>query len=134
MSCRRTSTEYHPSEKGGFVAFRLPGSIPTFARCLSEDELEARRTQSKVRTSASGRISGGKPFAGGALYLILRNRVYQGEIVHNEESYLGEHAPIIDQPLWDAVQAQFAGNTAQRTDGEKARQPSLLDIAAEALA
>ena len=51
---------------------------------LLKDELEARSIQSKLRTSASGRISGGKPFARGALYLILRNRIYQGEIVHNE--------------------------------------------------
>jgi site-specific DNA recombinase len=93
---------------------------------LLKDELEARNIQSKLRTSASGRISGGKPFARGALYLMLRNRIYQGEITHNEESYAGEHEPIIDQPLWDAVQAQLASNTAQRTDGGKTRQPSLL--------
>src|SRR5437879_4128937 len=72
---------------------------------LLKDELEALSIQSKLRTSASGRISGGKPFARGALYLILRNRIYQGEIIHNEQSYLGEHEPIIDPPLWDAVQA-----------------------------
>jgi hypothetical protein len=57
---------------------------------------------------------------------MLQNRTYLGQIVHNEESYLGEHEPIIDRPLWDAVQAQFASNTAQRTDGGKTRQPSLL--------
>jgi site-specific DNA recombinase len=34
---------------------------------LLKDELEARSIQSKLRTSASGRISGGKPFARGAL-------------------------------------------------------------------
>src|SRR5437868_3905736 len=93
---------------------------------LLKDELEARSIQSKLRTSASGRISGGKSFARGALYLILQNRIYQGEIVHNEKSYRGEHEPIIDQPLWDAVQAQLAGNAAQRNDGGKTRQPSLL--------
>jgi hypothetical protein len=104
-----------------------------FCRCaelgsvrLLKDELEARSIQSKLRTSASGRPLGGKPFARGALYLILRNRIYHGEIVHNEEFYLGEHEPIIDQPLWDAVQAQLASNTAQRADSGKTRQPSLL--------
>jgi site-specific DNA recombinase len=93
---------------------------------LLKDELEARSIRSKLRTSASGRISGGKPFARGALYLLLRNRIYHGEIVHNEESYRGEHDPIIDQPLWDAVQAQLASNAVQRNDGGKTRQPSLL--------
>jgi hypothetical protein len=67
------------------------------------DELEALSIQSKLRTSASGRISGGKPFARSALYLMLQNRIYRGEIVHNQQSYPGEHEPIIDQPLWDAV-------------------------------
>ena len=45
---------------------------------------------------------------------MLQNRIYRGEIVHKEQSYPGEHPPIIDQPLWDAVQAQLAGNAAQR--------------------
>jgi site-specific DNA recombinase len=93
---------------------------------LLKDELQARSIQSKSRTSASGRISGGKPFARGALYLMLQNRVYRGEIVHNEQSYLGEHEPIIDQPLWDAVQAQLASNAADRSDRGKTLQPSLL--------
>src|SRR5262249_39666593 len=93
---------------------------------LLKDELETRSIQSKLRAGASARLSGGKPFTRGALYLILRNRVYRGEIVHNEESYLGEHEAIIDQPLWDAVQAQLAGNAAQRNNGGKTRQPSLL--------
>jgi site-specific DNA recombinase len=93
---------------------------------LLKDELEARSIQSKLRTSGSGRISGGRPFARGALYLMLQNRIYRGEIVHNQQSYLGEHEPIIDQPLWDAVQAQLAGNAAQHNDCGKTRQPSLL--------
>ena len=58
---------------------------------LLKDELEARSIQSKLRTSAAGRISGGKPFARGALYLMLQNRIYRGEIVHNGQSHLGEH-------------------------------------------
>ena len=70
--------------------------------------------------------SGGKPFSRGALYLILQNRIYRGEIVHQEQSYIGEHTPIIDPPLWDMVQAQLAGNAAQRNSGARTRQPSLL--------
>ena len=31
-----------------------------------------------------------------------------------------------DQPLWDAVQAQLAENTADRNSGTRRRQPSLL--------
>jgi DNA invertase Pin-like site-specific DNA recombinase len=93
---------------------------------LLKDELQARSIQSKLRTSASGRISGGKPFARGALYLMLQNRIYLGQIVHNHQSYAGGHEPILDQPLWDAVQAQLASNAAEHSDCGKTRQPSLL--------
>jgi hypothetical protein len=93
---------------------------------LLKEELDARGIKSKSRTSASGRPIGGKPFSRGALYLLLQNRTYLGVIVHKCESHPGEHAPIIDQLLWDAVQAQLAGNTAERTSGIRTRQPSLL--------
>src|ERR1700716_1840771 len=64
---------------------------------LLKDELEAQNIQTKLRTRGAGRISGGKPFARGALYLMLQNRIYRGEIVHNQQSHLGAHKPIIDQ-------------------------------------
>jgi len=47
-------------------------------RCLKE-ELDAAGILSKVRVAESGRRWGGKPFARGALYLMLQNRIYLGE-------------------------------------------------------
>ena len=93
---------------------------------LLQEELAARGLTSKCWTSASGRLWGGKPFARGALYLMLRNRIYRGEIVHKERSYPGQHAPIIDRELWEMVQARLAGNVAQRDAGGRTAQPSLL--------
>jgi DNA invertase Pin-like site-specific DNA recombinase len=93
---------------------------------LLKDELDACGIQSRLQTSASGRLRGGKPFARGALYLMLQNRIYRGEIVHKAQSHPGEHRPIIDPPLWDAVQARLAGNAAERNSGARHRQPSLL--------
>src|SRR5437773_10878897 len=93
---------------------------------LLKEEFDACGIQSKLRTSASGRLRGGKPFARGALYLMLQNRIYRGEIVHKEQSHPGEHGPIIDQPLWDAVQAQLAGNAAERSSSARHGQPNLL--------
>jgi len=84
---------------------------------LLKEELEAQGIKSKSWTSASGRHIGDKPFSRGALYLILRNRTYLGEIVHKGQSHPGEHTPIIDQLLWDAAQAQLTGNTAERNSG-----------------
>src|SRR5215468_4140069 len=57
---------------------------------------------------------------------MLRNRTYRGEIVHKGQSYPGEHPPIIDQPLWDAVQMRLAGNTAERNSGARTHQLSVL--------
>src|SRR5437763_8123194 len=93
---------------------------------LLKDELEAQAIKSKSWTTASGRRVGGKPFSRGALYLMLQNRLYRGEIAHKGQSHPGEHTPIIDQPLWDAVHAQLAGNAAERNSGALTRQPSLL--------
>ena len=93
---------------------------------LLKEELDAQGLTGKCRTSASGLLWGGKPLARGALYLMLQNRIYRGEIVHKERSYPGEHTPIIEQELWDTVQARLAGNAAQRNVGGRAVQPSLL--------
>jgi DNA invertase Pin-like site-specific DNA recombinase len=93
---------------------------------LLKVELEDRGINSKSWPSAAGRVIGGKPFSRGALYLMLRNRTYRGEIIHKGQSHPGEHPSIIDQPLWDAVQGQIAGNTAARNSGTRTHQPSLL--------
>jgi hypothetical protein len=93
---------------------------------LLKDELEARGIKSKSWTSAAGRLIGDKPFSRGALYLMLQNRLYRGEIVHKGQSHPGEHPPIIDPPLWDAVHGQLRGNTAERNSGTCTRPPSLL--------
>jgi len=93
---------------------------------LLKAELEAQGRRSKSWTSASGRVIGSKPFSRGALYLMLRNRTYRGEIVHHGQSHPGEHPPVIDQPLWDAVQMRLAGNSGGRNSGTGTHQPSLL--------
>jgi DNA invertase Pin-like site-specific DNA recombinase len=50
------------------------------------DELEARGINYKSRTSASGRLSGGKPFSRGALYLILQNRIHHPILANTRRS------------------------------------------------
>src|SRR5215204_4516116 len=51
---------------------------------LLKAELEADDIAGKSWTSASGRRWDGNPLGRGALYLILRNRIYRGEIVHKD--------------------------------------------------
>src|SRR5262244_2569819 len=64
---------------------------------LLKRELDADGIVSKRRQSPDGRGWGGKPLARGALYLMLQNRIYRGEIVHKDRSYPGEHKAIVDQ-------------------------------------
>src|SRR6202166_2152376 len=75
---------------------------------LLQQELDAAGIRSKSWVSTTGRRWGGKPIARGALYMMLQNRLYRGEITHKGKSYPGQHPAIIEQPLWNEVQAVFA--------------------------
>jgi len=90
------------------------------------DELAGAGIRSKGRIRPDGSPYGGQEIARGALYLMLQNRIYRGEITHKGMSYPGEHPAIIDQPLWDEVQAVLAQNRVERATGGRAKHPSLL--------
>ena len=62
----------------------------------------------------------------GALFHMLQNRLYRGEVTHKGNVYPGEQAAIVDQALWDPVQTQLAENRADRANGSHADHPSLL--------
>ncbi|MFZ1942660.1 MAG: recombinase family protein [Acidobacteriaceae bacterium] len=81
---------------------------------------------SKRRISRTGRTSGGANYSRGALYLILHNRIYLGEITHKKASYPGQHAAIIDQETWDQVQAQFQSNLQAPRKRPRTTEQSLL--------
>src|SRR5262249_27384502 len=91
-----------------------------------QDELGQDQIKSKVRVDRFGRTTGGSLLSRGALYLMLQNRIYLGEIVHKDKSYPGEHEAIIDEALWKEVQRKLAENRFDRVTGAKAAQPSLL--------
>ena len=74
----------------------------------------------------TARPYGGQKLSRGALYLMLQNRIYRGEITHKGNAYPGEHPPIVDEALWDQVQAVLAENRVDRATGSDAKQPSLL--------
>ena len=91
-----------------------------------QDELDREGIKSKIRVDKYDRQIGGKSLARGALYLMLQNRIYRGEIVHKENSYPGEHKAILDDALWNAVQKRLADNRVDRQIGAGASEPSLL--------
>jgi site-specific DNA recombinase len=57
---------------------------------------------------------GGCCFDRGALYHLLRNRIYRGEVVHKGVAYPGEHEPIVGEELWNAVQTMLSANLTER--------------------
>ena len=89
-------------------------------------ELDAAGIRSKQRILANGTPYGGQKLSRGALYLMLQNRIYRGEITHKGNAYPGEHPALVDKVLWDQVQAILAENRVNREVGSYAKQPSLL--------
>ena len=100
-------------------------AVMTSVRALKE-ELDHDGIVSKARINGFGNATGGKSLARGALYLMLQNRIYRGEIVHKDNAYPGLHDAIIDEALWDEVQAALAENRVERVTRSKAAAPSLL--------
>ena len=80
----------------------------------------------KLRTSGVGNQSGGAAYARGALYKILQNRLYLGEIHHRKQHYQGEHEAIVARELWDQVQTMLAKNNQGRKDAVRSKSPGLL--------
>jgi len=88
--------------------------------------LDGQGIKSKIRVSSTGRQSGGTEYYRGALYQILKNRVYRGEIPHREQSYPGQHEAIVPKELWEQVQAKLLSDNQGRRTGLAANCPSLL--------
>src|SRR5216684_3404370 len=90
------------------------------------DELDRRSIVSKQRVSKSGARSGGVRFGRGALYQLLANPIYVGEIRHKRISHPGQHESIIERSLWQRVQEMLKQRAARQSGGTSSRTPSLL--------
>jgi site-specific DNA recombinase len=77
---------------------------------------------SKVQKNGDG----GKSFSRGALYTLLRNPIYVGNVNHRGKVYPGQHQPILDQELWQQVQDQLERNRSRARQRSSAKAPSLL--------
>jgi site-specific DNA recombinase len=77
-------------------------------------DLDQHGVRSKQRLLTSGQAFGGCSFGRGALYHLLQNRLYRGEVVHMGIAYPGEHKAIVDEELWNAVHDRLADNRITR--------------------
>ncbi len=80
----------------------------------------------KLRVLADGHTQGGRPLSRGYIYKLLSNPLYVGRIAHKDETYPGQHEPIIDEATWDAVHETLASSAQRQRGGTGARVPSLL--------
>jgi site-specific DNA recombinase len=88
--------------------------------------LDRNRIHSKVRKSPAGRARGDATYSRGALYHLLNNRIYIGEIVHRKQSYPGLHNPIVPPELWTEVASRLRENNQAHRRGKAHSTPSLL--------
>jgi site-specific DNA recombinase len=116
-----------PNTKEAAVACKI-FSLYLELGCVSRlaARLAGEKLRSKVWTTKAGTRLGGNAFARGALYDLLQNRLYIGEIRHREQWYAGEHQGIVPRELWDDVQARMSGNRKRRHDHIRERSSSLL--------
>ena len=87
------------------------GSVAALAQ-----QLEAEGWLTRVRVSRKGNHSGGVPYSRGALFHLLKNRIYLGEIIHGELSMPGRHPAIVDPDLFEAVQQRLRANAVTHRD------------------
>ncbi len=66
---------------------------------LAED-LDRKNIRSHRRITQSGKTIGGRLLTRGHLYLILKNPLYLGMVVHKGRTYPGLHKPIIAPESW----------------------------------
>jgi site-specific DNA recombinase len=89
------------------------------------DELDRQGVRSKLRVTAKGHALGGTPFSRGAMFHLLQNRVYVGDIVHKGERFDGQHEGIVDPSLFEEVQKMLAAHRRTRTTRQRTTSPLL---------
>jgi site-specific DNA recombinase len=86
------------------------GSVNELLRDLKE-----RNIRTKTRLLSTGATRGGILFGRGALYYVLNNHFYIGEVKYKNEILPGEQPPIMDRALFEAVRQKSLAQWSHRT-------------------
>ena len=73
-------------------------------------ELDRRGWTTKRWTTKKGTVRGGKPFTKNALYNLLTNVVYAGQVRYKAEVHPGQHVGIVDPDLFQKIQVLLRRN------------------------
>jgi site-specific DNA recombinase len=87
------------------------------------EELERDGIRSKRRVSAKGKVTGDQSFSRGAMFHLLQNRVYVGEIVHKGRCHAGQHAGIVEPSTFERVQVKLTRQQGERRIRRTASSP-----------
>jgi len=85
-----------------------------------------REVVSKIWVSKNGVRSGGQQFSRGALYQMLSNPIYLGEIRHKKERHPGQHQSIVSRELWEKVQRRLCDQAVTHRERPTKAPPSPL--------
>ena len=78
-------------------------------------DLRERNIRTRTKLLSTGATRGGIPFGRGALYYMLSNHFYIGEVKYKNEILPGEQPPIIDRALFEAVRQKSLAQWSHRT-------------------
>jgi site-specific DNA recombinase len=78
-------------------------------------DLRERNIRTKARLLSTGATRGGIPFGRGALYYLLGNHFYIGEVKYKNEILPGEQPPIMDPALFESVRQKSLAQWSHRT-------------------
>jgi hypothetical protein len=78
-------------------------------------DLRERNIRTRTRLLSTGATRGGIPFGRGALYYVLGNHFYIGEVKYRNEILPGEQPPIMDRALFEAVRQKSLAQWSHRT-------------------
>lgn len=90
------------------------------------EELKAEGIVTKRHVRPDGSARGGLPFMRGPLHHLLSNPIYIGKVQHRGQLHEGQHDAIIDQRLWDAVQAKRNNAIGDRRSRGNSQHSSVL--------
>ena len=84
-------------------------SSPKLAKWLNEQGHRQKRFTSRRKGE-----TGGKKFSPASVRLMLKNRLYLGEVSHKDDYFEGKHDGIIDPDVFERVQGVIEGNAVNR--------------------
>lgn len=104
-----------------FADYLKVGSVGALANALAAEGLKP-----KPRQLANGKTIHAACYRVGPLAHLLKNRFYLGEVCYRGEIHQGEHEPILDKDLFEAVQQRLKDQSVERSNRRRSSRALLM--------